>query len=168
MQLTDLMTYAYADTDTSGPDANGRRNDRARGRNLPRRGLRLVVAARGGIGSVRTGFFCRQRHAGIFGELVFKLAALSGEGLAKVALGLLKLSRSLGFILIARTAAWPFWLRLWTCESIAPGSTTNPAPPYLSPAGIWPVPIACTNPSPTRTYPSSTTRSGRTIIPAKT
>jgi hypothetical protein len=96
---------------------------------LPRRGLRLVVAARGGIGSVRTGFFCRQRHAGIFGELVFKLAALSGEGLAKVALGLLKLSRSLGFILIARTAAWPFWLRLWTCESIAPGSTTNPAPP---------------------------------------
>jgi hypothetical protein len=105
MQLTDLMTYAYADTDTSGPDANGRRNDRARGRNLPRRGLRLVVAARGGIGSVRTGLFCRQRHAGIFGELVFKLAALSGEGLAKVALGLLKLSRSLGFILIARTAA---------------------------------------------------------------
>ena len=48
-------------------------------------------------------------------------------------------------------SSWPFWLRLCTWASIAPGSTKNPAPPCFSPAGGAPEPTRCTKPSPTST-----------------
>ena len=36
-------------------------------------------------------------------------------------------------------SSWPFWLRLCTWASIAPGSTRMPGPPCRSPAGGLPV-----------------------------